>query len=257
MLRTLYTSKSGMYAQQHKLDAISNNLTNATTMGYKRVDCGFKDLLSESLDRKGTPLNDKKATMGTGVRTTDFYRDNSQGMLQQTLRTTDLSIDGEGYFRIDTPDGEPLYTRDGSFKIDAEGRLVDGRGNKLHMKYEPGFSEGNVTLSNSNMLVDNKGGVFVKGNGTFTKVGTIPTYTAVGNEAFESVGDNLFKPANGIEVTETTNNDIYQGLLEGSNVDMATEFTDMILTQRAFQLSSKSLTTADEMWGMINNMRSR
>lgn len=257
MLRNLYTSKSGMYAQQHKLDSISNNLANATTMGYKRVDCGFKDLLSESLDRKGNPINDKNASMGTGVKTTGFYRDDTQGMLEETLRSTDLSIDGEGYFRVDTSNGEAFYTRDGAFKIDAEGRLVDSLGNKVHMNYEQGYNEENVTLSNSNMLIDNNGGVFIKGTDTFTKVANIPTYTAVGNEAFESVSDNLFKPAEGINVVETTNNDIYQGLLEGSNVDMATEFTDMILTQRAFQLSSKSLTTADEMWGMINNMRSR
>ncbi|MCR6513537.1 MAG: flagellar hook-basal body complex protein [Clostridium sp.] len=257
MLRSLFTSKSGMYAQQNKLDSISNNLANSTTMGYKRVDVGFKDLLSESLDRKGTPLNDKESIMGTGVRTTDYFRDNSQGMLQQTMRSTDLSIDGEGYFRIDTPDGKALYTRDGSFKIDARGRLVDGRGNKVHMKYEQGYNENNVKLTTSNMLVDNTGAVFVKDNGTFKKVGSIPTYTATGNESFNSVGDNLFEAGNGVRVTETTNNDVYQGLLESSNVDVAQEFTDMILTQRAFQLSSKSLQTSDDMWGMINNMRSR
>ena len=89
MLRTIWTSKTGLNAQQVKLDTISNNLANSGTMGYKRVDVGFKDLLNESLDRKGYPVNDKDASMGTGVRTTEWYRDNTQGFLTDTGLPTD------------------------------------------------------------------------------------------------------------------------------------------------------------------------
>lgn len=257
MLRTLWTARSGMNANQDKLDAISNNLANSTTMGYKKIEVGFKDLLTESLDRMGTPINDKDAVIGTGTRTSEWYRDNSQGMLQETLRGTDLSIDGSGYFKIISSDGGEAYTRDGAFAIDANGKIVDNRGNKLELNYLNGYSENNVVFNKDNFLVDKKGQVYIKDRDNFIQVAEIPLYTAVGDRAFLSIGENLFTPAQGVEVQRTTNFDIYQGSLEGSNVDIATEFSEMILTQRAFELSSRGITTADEMWGMVNNMRAR
>lgn len=257
MLRTLWTAKTGMNANQDKLDAISNNLANSTTMGYKKIEVGFKDLLSESLDRLGNPINDKDSVIGTGTRASEWYRDNTQGFLQETLLSTDLSIDGQGYFKIITPDGNELYTRDGAFAIDARGSLVDNRGNKVQLNYLNGYSENNVVFNKSNFLVDKNGQVYIKEGGNFTQVAEIPVYSAVGDRAFISVGDNLFSPAPGVQVQRTNNFDIYQGALEGSNVDMSAEFADMILTQRAFQLSSRGISTADEMWGMVNNMRSR
>ncbi|WP_411170363.1 flagellar hook-basal body complex protein [Clostridium sp. MB05] len=257
MLRTLWTSKSGMNANQDKLDAISNNLANSTTMGYKKMEVGFKDLLTESLDRNGVPLNDKTSVIGTGTRTSEWFRDNSQGMLQQTSISTDLSIDGNGYFKIISPNGEEAYTRDGALAIDARGRLVDNRGNKLNLNYLNGYSENNVVFNKNNFLVDKKGQVYIKDKGNFVQVAEIPVYTAVGDRAFLSIGDNLFTPSPGVQVQRTADFDIYQGALEGSNVDVATEFADMIVTQRAFELSSRGVRTADEMWGMLNNMRSK
>ena len=112
-------------------------------------------------------------------------------------------------------------------------------------------------FNKDNFLVDKKGQVYIKDKGNFIQVAEIPVYTAVGDRAFISIGDNLFTPSAGVEVQRTTDFDIYQGSLEGSNVDIATEFSEMILTQRAFELSSRGVKTADEMWGMINNMRAR
>ncbi|MDV4149681.1 flagellar hook-basal body complex protein [Clostridium sp. AL.422] len=257
MLRTIWTAKTGMNANQDKLDAISNNIANSNTMGYKKIEVGFKDLLSESLDRAGNPINDKDSVIGTGTKTSEWYRDNTQGSLQETMLSTDLSIDGQGYFKITTSDGNELYTRDGSFAIDGSGKLVDKRGNKVELKYLNGYSENNVVFNKNNFLVDKKGQIYIKDGGNFTQVAEIPIYSAVGDRAFISVGDNLFSPATGVQVQRTNNFDIYQGALEGSNVDIATEFSDMILTQRAFELSSRGISTADEMWGMINNMRAR
>ena len=108
MLRTLWTSKAGMNANQERLDVISNNISNVNTTGYKKVEVGFKDLLSESLDRLGTPLNDKDSVIGTGVKTSEWFRSNIQGSLIQTAISTDIAIDGEGYFRITSADGEAL-----------------------------------------------------------------------------------------------------------------------------------------------------
>lgn len=255
MLRTMWTSKTGLNAQQVKLDTISNNLANSGTTGYKKVDIGFKDLLSESLDRKGYPINDKNASMGTGVKTSDWYRDNTQGNLLDTGLSTDLSVDGQGMFRVVAPDGSHYYTRDGAFSVDSMGRLVDSMGNKVYIEYTNGRNEQNTRLSASTLLVDSKGGVYNKEGDTFIKVGDIPLYTAVGSNAFLSAGDNLYVPAEGVNVERTTDFTMYQGFLEGSNVDIASEFTDMIVTQRAFQLSTKAMESADEMWSMVNNMR--
>ena len=220
MLTTLWTSKSGLNANQEKLDVISNNIANVNTTGYKKVNAGFKDLISSSLDEWGNPLNDKTATVGSGVKAGNFTKDNSQGGLQTTNQKTDLALDGEGYFKV------------------------------ISSKYNC-----HSYIDNINFTINKKGEIFAENNGNFEKVGEIAVYTAVGNDVFTSVGDNLFKELNGVQVYRTLDADMYQGYLEASNVDLSQEMTDMIVTQRAFQLSSKGITAADEMWEMINNLR--
>lgn len=255
MLTTLLTSKSGLNANQEKLDVISNNIANVNTTGYKKVNAGFKDLISSSLDEWGNPLNDKTATVGSGVKAGNFTKDNSQGGLQTTNQKTDLALDGEGYFKVISSNGTEYYTRDGSFKLDSYGRLVTANGNILEVQYANGYSQNNTGLTADNFTINKKGEIFAENNGNFEKVGEIAVYTAVGNDAFTSVGDNLFKELNGVQVYRTLDADMYQGYLEASNVDLSQEMTDMIVTQRAFQLSSKGITAADEMWEMINNLR--
>lgn len=255
MLTTLWTSKSGLNANQEKLDVISNNIANVNTTGYKKVNAGFKDLISSSLYEWGNPLNDKTATVGSGVKAGNFTKDNSQGGLQTTNQKTDLALDGEGYFKVISSNGTEYYTRDGSFKLDSYGRLVTANGNILEVQYANGYSQNNTGLTADNFTINKKGEIFAENNGNFEKVGEIAVYTAVGNDAFTSVGDNLFKELNGVQVYRTLDADMYQGYLEASNVDLSQEMTDMIVTQRAFQLSSKGITAADEMWEMINNLR--
>lgn len=255
MFRTLSTSKSGLNATQIKLDTIGNNLANSTTMGYKRVDVGFRDLLNESLNRVGYPTLNKGVSMGTGVRASEAFRDNTQGNFNESGIKTDLAIEGQGYFKIKEADGSEVYTRDGSFKIDKLGVIVDGRGNKLDIEYVDGKSEENSKFTTTNLLVGDDGSVYMKEHEGVVKVGEIPIYSALGDSAFVSIGNNLFVPTEGSNVERTENIALHQGLIEGSNVDITTEFTDMIVTQRAFQLCAKGVTTADEMWGMVNNMR--
>ena len=255
MLTTLWTSKSGLNANQEKLDVISNNIANVNTTGYKKVNAGFKDLISSSLDEWGNPLNDKTATVGSGVKAGNFTKDNSQGGLQTTNQKTDLALDGEGYFKVISSNGTEYYTRDGSFKLDSYGRLVTANGNILEVQYANGYSQNNTGITADNFTINKKGEIFAENNGNFEKVGEIAVYTAVGNDVFTSVGDNLFKELNGVQVYRTLDADMYQGYLEASNVDLSQEMTDMIVTQRAFQLSSKGITAADEMWEMINNLR--
>lgn len=256
MLSTLWSARTGMNANQNKLDAISNNIANSSTNGYKRVEVGFQDLMQYSLDRNGVLVNDKTSSIGTGVKTSSWKKDFSQGFLTETSNGTDFCIDGDGFFRLKNSDGDDIYTRDGNFSIDSMGRLVDTRGNKVYLEYMPGYSENNVYFSSSTILVDTEGSVYKKDGDKFTKVAELPVYTAIGDEAFVSIGNNMFLPLTDVQVYRNINSDVYQGFLETSNVDISTEFTDMISAQRAFQLSSKGITTADEMWGMINSLRS-
>ncbi|MEW8957452.1 flagellar hook-basal body complex protein [Clostridium sp.] len=262
MLRILWNSKSGMAANQDKLDAISNNLANLGTDGYKRVNVSFKSLMSETLNRQGYPIaeNGNRAQdpyTGTGVRSDAWTRENIQGPLIDTKKSTDIAIEGEGYYRVTRADGSEAYTRSGAFIVDEAGRLVDSRGNLLYVEYEEGFNGNNVNLSENNLIVDNNGNIFKNENNTVVQVGRIPVFNAVGSNGMIPVGESLYEVSPEANLYEVQDSLIHQGFLEGSNVDMAKEFTDMILTQRAFELSSKGLKTADDMWGMVNNIRGR
>lgn len=255
MFNIFATAKSGMSAYQEKLDSLSNDLVNSSTTGYKSTDTGFKDLLTESLDRNGTPLVDKTAVNGTGVKLGISYANNKQGNLLTTGLETDLAIDGEGYFAAMQSDGSIGYTRDGNFKIDTNGALVDSKGNKVYVEYENGMAEGSPALDGKNMYIDASGGITMKIGEDMVRVGTIPIFTAIGNKAFIHIGNSYYKASDDANVTLSTDYNIRQGFLEASNVDASEVFSDVILTQRAFELSSKGITVADELWGMINNMR--
>ncbi|SHE56496.1 flagellar hook-basal body complex protein [Clostridium fallax] len=257
MLRMLWNGKNAMLANQEKIDAISNNLANVQTNGYKKVNVSFENLMTETLERKGYPTTGKEAFTGTGVRTTPWSRDDAQGILKETSINTNFALDGVGYFRVVKPDGTYSYTRDGAFYTDARGRLVDSRGNKLYIEYDNGFNENNVQFSRDNFMLDKSGEIALKENGHLRKVGKVPAFTTTGTDSLVSTGSNLFEPKPGAQMTVTNNVDMLQGFLEGSNVDMGKEFSDLIIAQRAFELGSRSVRTADEMWGMANNLRSR
>ena len=255
MLSTIWASKSGMNANQEKLDAISNNIANVGTVGYKKVEVGFKDLMTESLDKLGIPINDKTTVTGTGVKTSEWFRNDNQGALMQTYRTTDIALDGKGYFRVTSGNGESFYTRNGSFFVDGAGNVVDNAGNTLDLEYEDGYSKENVEFDTKNLLVDKNGSVYLNENGKATKVAEIPIYEPIGDNALISVGNSYYIPTEDSSIYRTRDASFVQGFLENSNVDIADEFSEMILTQRAFELSSKGITTADEMWGMVNGLR--
>ena len=255
MFNILATAESGMNAYQEKIDYLSNDLVNSQTIGYKSTDVGFKDLLTESLDRNGTPLVNKKAISGTGVKLGTNYATSKQGNLLATGGKTDLAIQGKGYFALTQADGNIVYTRDGSFKVDSNGTLVDSNGTKVYVQYENGFSEGNPALESNNISIDDQGGITTKVGEEMVKVGNIPIFTAIGDKGFVPIGNNCFTPSSDSQVTLSNDYTVVQGYLEGSNVDVGEVFSDLVLSQRAFQLSSKAITTADDLWGMINSMR--
>ncbi|NLP28085.1 MAG: flagellar basal body rod protein FlgG [Clostridia bacterium] len=262
MLRVLWNSKSGMIANQEKLDSISNNLANANTSGYKRVSVSFQDTMSETLRREGYPItvNGERGQdpfTGTGVKASTWTRDSKQGPLIETNKSSDLAIDGEGYFQVRRSDGSLAYTRVGQFDVDANENLVDPNGSRVTIVPAQGVDVESIKFTEGNYTISKNGEVSIKDGNEYTLVGTIPLFTTNGTDDFISIGENYYQAKVGVEINQVENPSIYQGYLEGSNVDMVTELTDMIVTQRAFQLGSKGLQVADEMWQMANNLKSR
>lgn len=260
MYTLLYTNRSAMMAQQNKLDVISNNISNVNTIGYKKLNVQFEDLYNNSLERLGYPTSDGASNLyaGSGVKSTKAFRQFTQGNFNETGANTDLAIDGSGFFRVYKHDGTEAYTRNGNFKVDATGLLVDNNGYKLSIVDGNGRELNNgrdLKLDTKNFNVDKDGRLLVKNVDGTTTTGLIKTYNSTGGDEMLSASESLFVPKNGVQMVETLDRNIMQGYVENSNVNMGQEMTDLIVTQRAFQLSSTGLKTVDEMWQMINNLR--
>lgn len=275
MLRILWSSRSAMAAQQEKLDSISNNIANVNTVGYKKVEVGFKDLVYETLKRKGYPVNTENNSLsynGIGVRAAQWARNTMQGGLKETGISTDLAIYGQGYFKVYLPeknaDGtyKTAYTRNGSFSIDSSGSIVDCDGNRLAIDFDEDALPEDKVFTKDNFNLDENGIVY-KTDGIFSKaVGKINLYNVVSQDSLKSIGNSLYavntENVNGTGTPAETpyvveDSSINQGFLEQSNVDLTKEMTDMIVAQRAFELNSRAMRTADEMWSMANNLKSK
>lgn len=253
MYGMMNVSKSGMSANQNKINVISNNMVNSTTTGYKRLEVEFHDLVREGLNRDSYPVNKLNTNIGTGIRSGNEIRNTMQGSLKQSGIKTDLAIDGEGLFRVIRPNNTYAYTRSGEFAIDSSGKLVDDAGNVLDIQFYNNNSYATAGLTNENFTVDKTGQVYA-GN---ELIGKINLYTATGDNDFLSVGDSLFVTKDGANLNVVNGSSMMQGYTEMSNVNLGQEITDLISVQRAFQLNSKGITVADDMWSMINNLQSR
>lgn len=245
----MWTARTAMNAQQEKLDIISNNISNMDTAGYKTEDVGFRDLVYETLNRNGIPVTDNKSRTvdpqnGTGIRNSEVTRDTTSGGLVQTGLKTNLALQGNGYFKVIRPDGSNAYVRSGDFVEDGSGRLVDNNGDRLEV-----IGQDNKFI-NGNFTVDTQGNVTVNGS----NVGKINVYDTIGEDSLVSVGNNLYVPKAGATMFVTNGATINQGYSEGSNVDMSEQMTNMIEAQRSYQMSAKSLTNADQMAGIVNQL---
>jgi flagellar basal-body rod protein FlgG len=249
----MHNSKSGMLASQGKVDVVSNNITNAQTTGYKKLEIGFLDLYTETLNRPSYPNNSHDAITGTGVKVSQVTRNLEQGSLKSTNIKTNLAIDGDGFFCVIKPDGSYNYTRNGEFNLDSSGKLVDDNGYILDMQFYNGMGYDNVDLGNGELNINKLGKVFLNNQ----IIGKIDLYRPTGDNDFISTGDSLFIPMEGTEVQVIDNPNIRQGYIELSNINMQNEMTDLIMGQRAFQFNSRGIQAVDEMWGMINNLQGR
>ena len=253
MLRSLWTAKTGMEGQQTKLDAISNNLANVGTNGYKRAGVAFEDLMYQNLRPAGAASSEQSALptglqVGLGVRAAATTRNFSQGSLQNTGNTFDVAIKGAGFFQVQLPDGSTGYTRDGGFQLDASGQIVTNAGYVL----QPGLT---VPIGASGVVIGEDGAVKVStpGSTTQTTLGQIQLASFINPAGLEPKGGNLYGEtaasgtANAAAPGASGHGTLLAGFVEGSNVNVVEELVSMIATQRAYELNSKAIQTSDQM----------
>ncbi|MBC8205488.1 flagellar basal-body rod protein FlgG [bacterium] len=261
MIRALFSAASGMYAQQLGIDVIANNLANVNTTGYKKSKAEFQDLIYQTLRAAGTSsfqgvMVPTELQVGHGVRPVAVQKSFSQGDALATERPLDVAIMGNGFFQISLPDGTIAYTRDGSFKMSDEGTLVTSDGFTL----EPQISLPEDTTSMS-VAADGIVSILVVGSTDSQEVGQIELAKFINPAGLKNIGQNLYQPtaASGDPLLGTPSAEgfgqLNQGYLEGSNVKVVEEMVNMIVAQRAYELNSKSIRTAEEMLQMANNIK--
>ncbi|MCZ7658325.1 MAG: flagellar basal-body rod protein FlgG [Xanthobacteraceae bacterium] len=260
-MRALHTAATGMMAQELNVQVISNNIANMRTTGYKRQRAEFQDLLYEHVRRVGTATSDQGTILpagvelGSGVKTVGTPRIMSQGNLLPTSKELDVAIRGEGFFQIQLPDGRTAYTRDGSFELDAQGRVVTAQGYLV----QPAMT---VQANSRNLTINAQGqvSVMLPNQTQPTNVGQIELAMFVNKAGLQAVGDNLFMetPASGTPQTGTPGvdgfGDLQQGNLEQANVEAVKEISDLIAAQRAYEMNAKVITATDQMLQSSANM---
>ncbi|MTH97623.1 flagellar basal-body rod protein FlgG [Roseibium sp. RKSG952] len=260
-MKALHTAATGMKAQERNVEVISNNVANLRTTGYKRQRVDFQDLLYQNLRRMGTETSDAGTIVptgvqiGSGVKVAATAHIMSQGSLEQTSNELDIAIRGEGFFQIELPDGTTAYTRDGSFELDADGTLVTVDGYQVLSGIEIPEDGQDITISSDGTVQ------IVDPDGAVVNLGQIELARFVNKSGLEAVGDNLFleTEASGAPQVDNPGNDgfgdVQQYFLEMANVDAVTEIADLISAQRAYEMNSKVIQAADEMYSTTSQLR--
>lgn len=260
-MRSLSIAGTGMLAQQTNVDVISNNIANMNTTAFKKQRAEFQDLLYQQVSRPGSSTGgDSKVPsgiqIGAGVKTGGVYRINEQGALTQTSNPYDMAIQGQGYFQVTMPDGTTAFTRDGSFQISDQGELVTQDGYPV----QPGvvLPQGALSFSVSKTgLVE----VTVAGNPQPQQLGQLQLATFMNESGLEAKGGNLFTETAGSgQPTVGSPGDpgigtLTQGFIEASNVNPVSEITALITAQRAYEMNSRVVKTADEMLATTSQLR--
>ncbi|MES9940559.1 MAG: flagellar basal-body rod protein FlgG [Candidatus Thiodiazotropha sp. 6PLUC2] len=258
MYPALWIAKTGLDAQQTNMSVISNNLANVNTTGFKRDRAVFNDLIYQNLRQVGAQSSENTELpsglmVGTGVRVVASQKEHSQGNIVQTGNSLDVAIQGKGYFQVLHPDGNVVYSRDGTFSLTADGNIVTPNGYEL----QPAMT----VPSNATSLTVGSDGVvsaLVSGNSTPTQIGQIELGYFVNPQGLEPIGDNLFRETNASGGVNTaipgsdSTGTLIQGALESSNVNVVEELVNMIETQRAYEMNSKAISTTDEMLSYVN-----
>lgn len=257
-MRALYSAATGMHSQQTNLDNIANNLANVSTTGFKSARADFQDLLYQALRPTGASANSEVPTginIGFGSRLASIQKLFTQGDVQQTEQPLDIAIEGDGFFQITRADGTLAYTRDGSFKLDSTGQMVTNNGDPLSTPITIPTDAVQVVINTDGSVVSELS------DGTENIVGNIQLYRFVNPGGLNPIGHNLFleSQSSGSNTAGTPGSDGYgtliQGFLELSNVSVVNELVSMIVSQRAYEINSRAILTADEMMETATNLK--
>ncbi|NQY21055.1 MAG: flagellar basal-body rod protein FlgG [Campylobacteraceae bacterium] len=261
MIRGLYTAATGMNAQQHQIDVTSNNIANVNTHGFKKDRAEFQDLMYDSLNYTSgrtseSTINPTGMDVGMGVRLSGIQKSFMPGNNKLTGNTFDIAIEGNGFFKLTTPNGETAYTRNGSFKLNNEGIIVNGNGYKLDPEI--------VVPNNVIKLTIAKDGLVSGTNpttGALVNLGQITISDFINPAGLSPMGETMFKvsEASGEAIDNNPGTEQFgylrQGMIENSNVSLVNEMVDLITAQRAYEANSKSISTADEMLDIVNRLK--
>jgi len=253
MMSALWVSKTGLAAQDTALRTISNNLSNVSTVGYKRDRAVFRDLLYQIQEQPGG-LSSQDTTLpsglqlGTGVEVGATQKVFTKGDLQTTDQPLDLAINGRGFFQVAMPDGTLTYTRDGQFQLSQDGELVTAEGYRMEPALNIPTDAQSVTIAADGTVT-----AMLAGDTNVTQLGNIQLADFVNPSGLQAIGGNLFRetPASGAPLTGNPSNNglgtLLQGNLENSNVNVVEEMVNMVSTQRAYEMNSRVVSTADQM----------
>ncbi|MEF2509387.1 flagellar basal-body rod protein FlgG [Vibrio mimicus] len=253
MHSALWVSKTGMAAQDTKMTAISNNLANVNTAGFKRDRVVFEDLFYNIQRQPGAQVDQVNelptgVQLGSGVRVVGTQKVFTQGNAQNTAQELDLAVMGQGFFQIENSDGQIMYTRNGQFHVNSEGLMVNSQGLPLEPQIQ--IPDNVVSLS---IGVDGTVSATTAGDSAPQQLGQITLAKFINPAGLEAVGGNLFREtdASGLAEELVAGQDgtgsIKQGALEGSNVQVVEEMVDMITTQRAYEMNAKVVSATDDM----------
>jgi len=253
MHAALYVSKTGLSAQDRQLTTISNNLANTSTIGFKRDRAVFEDLLYQNQRQPGAQQTQETQLpsglqLGAGVRVVATQKEFTQGTLQVTEQSLDVAIDGHGFLQVLQPDGTIAYTRNGQLQINGEGQVVNADGYLLEPAIIVPEGVNKITIG-----TDGNVNAFAPGDAQPQQLGNITLVDFVNHSGLQAIGGNLFvetvASGNPVEGTPGENGlgTIKQYMLENSNVDIVEEMVNMITTQRAYEMNSKVVSTADQM----------
>jgi flagellar basal-body rod protein FlgG len=262
-MQALRTAATGMAAQQLNVEVISNNIANMNTVAFKRQRAEFQDLLYQTFEQAGAQSSDQGTIVptgvqvGAGVKAGAVYRIPTQGTMTRTENDFDLAIDGRGYFQVLLPTGETAYTRAGNLSVNDQGQLVTQQGYQI----QPGITVPNDATEVS-ISVAGQVQVTQPGQPVPTVVGTLELATFMNEGGLAQKGGNLLMEtaASGPAITGTPGTQgigqLLQGYTEASNVDAVSEITALIVAQRAYEMNSKVISTADNMLGVANQVKS-
>lgn len=261
MVRSLFTAATGMIAQQTQVDVTSHNIANVNTMGYKKNRAEFADLMYQVMSYAGTPTSTTTThptgiEVGLGVRPQAITKIHSQGYFKETGNNLDMVIAGNGFFQVQMPDGTTAYTRNGAWKLDSDGNIVNDDGLQLMPNITIPADATQISIG-----IDGTVSVLQPGAQEMQQVGQIEIVNFINPAGLHSSGDNLFLEtgASGAPIIGIAGQDglgqIKQGFVEMSNVQLVEEMTELITGQRAYEANSKAITTSDAMLQTTNELK--